>query len=64
VDELPKNGLVHHTYLRICIDELILHESSFVVKANFRFVISIQEAFSIGILELHHALLIWEVLLS
>jgi hypothetical protein len=62
--KLPKKGRVHHTYLRVCIEEKILHEGSFVVQASFRFVISIQEAFSIGMFELHHVLLIREVLLS
>jgi len=54
----------HQTYLGICIDELILHESSFVVESHFGLKVIVYEAFSIGIFILHQILLVWEVLLS
>jgi hypothetical protein len=52
------------TYQGICVDKLVLHESSFIVEADFRLKFSVREVFSTGIIKLHHVLLICKVLLS
>jgi len=57
------SSLFHDTYLRAGADELVLHGSSVIVETNFGLEITMQKAFSIGIIEMHPVLLVRKVLL-